>query len=235
MCANACMRVCACVCMCVRVCASVCTSVCIKLPRDYADDAGPRAAISITDGFGGGHVIQENLFFHFVRETADHGLINTWDRLPYITRFRDGSTPSSVPATSNIIGNLLINSFNSVWPIDHDDGSAFYDDTGNVLVYGGYKSFLGNNKSSRGNLYLYPDAFAKQFDANFCASVWQPDLGPEDWIGNTCVKLSGSPVYGGAVACNGPQPPVTRTSSNFFYFAGLSQTPRDGLAISSVR
>ena len=48
---------------------------------------GPRAAVSFTDGFAGGHVTEGNLFFNFVRETSDHGLINSWDRQPYITRF----------------------------------------------------------------------------------------------------------------------------------------------------
>ena len=47
---------------------------------------GPRAAVSFTDGFAGGHVTEGNLFFNFVRETSDHGLINSWDRQPYITK-----------------------------------------------------------------------------------------------------------------------------------------------------
>jgi hypothetical protein len=180
--------------------------------------AGPRAAVSLTDGFCGGTEIVGNLFFDFVRETADHGLINSWDRIPYVTTCRDGVTPSAVPAESRITRNLLINGFNSVWPIDHDDGSAYYLDSDNVLVYGGYKSFLGNNKTATNNLYLYPDAFAKQFGADFCASVWEPDLGPERWVGNTCVKLSDTPVFGGAVACNGPREPVTITANNSFFF-----------------
>ena len=180
--------------------------------------AGPRAAVSLTDGFGGGTEIVGNLFFDFVRETADHGLINSWDRIPYVTTCRDGITPSPVPAESFITRNLLINSFNSVWPIDHDDGSAYYLDSDNVLVYGGYKSFLGNNKTAANNLYLYPDAYAKQFGADFCASVWEPDLGPERWVGNTCVKVANTPVFGGAIACNGPRTPVTLTANNSFFF-----------------
>ena len=36
----------------------------------------PRAAVNINDGAHGGHVIEGNLFFQTVRETADHGSIN---------------------------------------------------------------------------------------------------------------------------------------------------------------
>ena len=42
---------------------------------------------------------------------------------------------------------------------------------------------------TQGNLYLFPDAYPKQFGSDFCASVWQPDLGLEEWSHNTCVKL----------------------------------------------
>jgi hypothetical protein len=48
--------------------------------RDNVAFNGPRAAVSFTDGFGGGHVVDGNLFFDFVRETSDHGLFNSWDR-----------------------------------------------------------------------------------------------------------------------------------------------------------
>jgi hypothetical protein len=65
-------------------------------------------------------------------------------------RFGPGgeSAPSARPGTSRISQNLLINGYRSVWPIDHDDGSSFYNDTANVLVYGGFKSFSGNNKTA---------------------------------------------------------------------------------------
>ncbi|EKX52577.1 hypothetical protein GUITHDRAFT_101744 [Guillardia theta CCMP2712] len=158
---------------------------------------GPRAGICFTDGYGGGHEVRRNVLFNFVRETSDHGLFNSWDRQPYITRIRDGRTWSPIPKTSTISKNLFLNGYRSVWPIDHDDGSGFYHDHRNVLVYGGFKSFLGSNKTVENNLYLFPDAFARQFGSIFCASVWQPDLGPEVWRRNTCVKLSNESALGG--------------------------------------
>ena len=180
---------------------------------------GPRAAVSFTDGFGGGHRVSNNLFFSFVRETSDHGLVNTWDRQPYVTTMRDGKTPSAIPADSLISRNLLINGYRAVWPVDHDDGSGYYTQSDNVLVYGGFKSFLGANKTAAGNLYFLPDFYPKQFGSDYCASVWAPDDGRESWVNNTCVKLTRTPVYGGEVACNGPTPAVTRTGGNAVYLA----------------
>ena len=29
---------------------------------------------------------------------------------------------------------------------DHDDGSCYYNDTYNVMIYGGYKNYLGHSK-----------------------------------------------------------------------------------------
>ena len=44
---------------------------------------GPRAAVNLNDQFGGGNVLARNLIFNAVRETADHGPINSWGRTPY--------------------------------------------------------------------------------------------------------------------------------------------------------
>ena len=33
------------------------------------------------------------------------------------------------PAENNIMRNLLFNSYSSTWPLDHDDGSCYYNDT----------------------------------------------------------------------------------------------------------
>lgn len=69
-------------------------------------------------------------------ETDDHGPINTWDRVPYLTDLYDGTQSLNVKE-NQIHRNFLINNYRSVWPIDHDDGSCFWNDTHNYLVYGG--------------------------------------------------------------------------------------------------
>ena len=119
---------------------------------------GPRAGININDGFGGGNMLKNNLIFNMVRETADHGSFNSWDRQPYLTTVQDGETPSLTPATSYLTRNFIINNYHSVWPIDHDDGSCYYEDTYNYLIYGGYKNYLGHSKTVMYNTYIYPDA-----------------------------------------------------------------------------
>ena len=65
---------------------------------------GPRAAINFNDPFGGGDVVKGNLIFNHVRETVDHGNINSWERGPYISDIgyvRDyAATPSSLKPTA---------------------------------------------------------------------------------------------------------------------------------------
>jgi hypothetical protein len=89
----------------------------------------PRAGINVNDGYHGGTSIVANAFFNTVRETGDHGPINSWDRIPYLVD--TGNGPTLRPLTNIIARNLLFNNYASVWPIDHDDGSAYYEDSYN--------------------------------------------------------------------------------------------------------
>ena len=117
---------------------------------------GPRAGINFNDGFGGGNVVKNNLLFNFVRETHDHGPINSWDRQPYLTEVLDGKTMSLTQAESIITQNLIVGNYHSFWPIDHDDGSCYYTDTHNVIAYGGAKNYLGHSKVTSNNIFIYP-------------------------------------------------------------------------------
>ena len=36
------------------------------------------AGINFNDGFGGGNIVEFNCGFNMVRETLDHGVLNTW-------------------------------------------------------------------------------------------------------------------------------------------------------------
>lgn len=53
---------------------------------------GPRAAINLNDGFGGGGTISGNAIWNQCRETGDHGPINSWDRQPFLTKVATGGT-----------------------------------------------------------------------------------------------------------------------------------------------
>jgi hypothetical protein len=48
-----------------------------------------------------------------------------------------------IPAFNHLFGNFIINSGGGGFPIDHDDGSSLYNDTYNVLLYGGAKNIGG--------------------------------------------------------------------------------------------
>jgi hypothetical protein len=53
-----------------------------------------RAAININDSFYGNHTLSWNVIFNTVRETNDHGPINTWDGQPYLTDAAQPGLPS---------------------------------------------------------------------------------------------------------------------------------------------
>ena len=52
--------------------------------------------------------------------------------------------------------------------IDHDDGSQRFNDTENVMVFGGCKNFLGNSKSCDHNLIVFPGAAEHSSGARRC-------------------------------------------------------------------
>jgi hypothetical protein len=45
---------------------------------------GPHAALNFNDGFGGGDELVANLLFNWDRQTIYHGVINVWERMPYV-------------------------------------------------------------------------------------------------------------------------------------------------------
>ena len=188
---------------------------------------GPRAGINFNDGFGGGNLVANNLVFNHVRETGDHGPFNSWDRQPYLTTVGNG-TASLTPAYSNITRNFLINNYHSTWPIDHDDGSCYYYDTYNYMIYGGYKNYLGHTQVVQNNVYVYPDiahdAGAEAFLAfPYCASSDGASLGTrasgfdEHWTNNTCI-IGNANIYEFS-SCNPKDPKdlVPFTAYNSFY------------------
>ena len=153
---------------------------------------GPRAGINFNDGFGGGNIVSRNLLFNFVRETMDHGPFNSWDRQPYLTKVRDGVTPSLVPKENYMTYNFLICNYQSTWPIDHDDGTGYFTDQYNYLAYGGFKNYLGHSKTSQYNVYVYPDA-NQPYAKPFCAFSTGTKTGPlasgwgDRYTDNKCV------------------------------------------------
>ena len=71
--------------------------------------------------------------------------MRSWDRQPYLTKsgvsdgypdsIKHGATDSSILKAHDVIThNFIINGYNGVWTIDHDDGSQYFNDTKNFLV-----------------------------------------------------------------------------------------------------
>ena len=203
-----------------QVCAYVQSVACQTQLAGNVFFNGPRAGVNFNDGFGGGNLLKNNLIFNMVRETEDHGPFNSWDRQPYLTEVgsNDGSR-SLTPAENYLINNFFINNYHSTWPIDHDDGSCYYTDQFNFLLYGGYKNYLGHSKTVTNNLYVYPDAntgcaFSDGASLTGLASGWD-----EVWSNNTCI-ISSSVVYeNGACDPSHLKGLVPFTANNHFYTA----------------
>jgi hypothetical protein len=159
----------------------------------------PRAGININDGFYGNHTISYNVIFNTVRETKDHGPINSWDRQPFLTDAVQPGLPSLRQHESYIHHNTLFNNYHSLCPIDHDDGSCFYEDSYNFLVYGGKKNYLGHSKTDHHEIFVYSDLSTDGFGFNKCLIDFDPKPGfsgwNETWIQNICTLYNSSVPY----------------------------------------
>ena len=142
---------------------------------------GPRAGINFNDGMGGGDVMQGNLIANCVRESGDHGPVNAWDRVPYITTLRNG-TPSIRPAFREIRKNFIIATYASQEAIDTDDGSSYYHTHDNFFVYAanGLKSDFGGQYNEHfDNVYVW---------VNNCWGSGNSDI----FVNNSCIANSES-------------------------------------------
>ena len=92
------------------------------------------------------------------------------------------------PAVRTIQNNMILANYGSSWPIDHDDGSSYYIDRENVLLYAGTKSYLGgHNVSTTGSLLLWPNLNGWGAATMLYASVNRASGFGEVWKNNTVV------------------------------------------------
>lgn len=160
--------------------------------RDSVFLNGPRAAINLNDGAFGGSLFENNVAANFVRETLDHGVVNTWDRYPYLAftgvddGFGDAQGRSIIKANDTFRANMLVNGYSGVWALDHDDGSAHFRDSENFLVFGGVKNFLGSHKVFAGNVILYPGTPARSVGNRACATDDNNVYAEQHFDGNVC-------------------------------------------------
>jgi hypothetical protein len=133
---------------------------------------GPRAAINHNDGSLGGSLIDSNVMFNFCRETGDHGVFNSWDRLPYLQDVQPGGAPSTKKLFDVISRNLFIANYECMAAVDSDDVSGYYQQKNNFFSYSpfGVKAdFGGHDNQAFGNVYGYL-AETSWFDGP--ASIW---------------------------------------------------------------
>jgi hypothetical protein len=151
-----------------------------------------RSGVNVNDGFYVNHTLSWNVIFNTVRETGDHGPINTWDRQPYLTDAVQPGLPSLWQHQSYIHHNTLFGNYRVNYPIDHDDGSCFYEDSYNFQVHGSKKNLMGHSKIDHHEIYVYPPA---------CIHMWGRGRGwNESFVENTCVLYSSPVPYN--VVCN---------------------------------
>ena len=97
-----------------------------------------------------------------------------------------------------ITHNFLINDYGGITSIDHDDGSAYYNDSLNFLVYSGSKNLFGSHKIEYGNIFIYPD-LKPCYGQPVCGSWFSGDEGMEEWgerwVNNKCVQYGGNRIF----------------------------------------
>jgi hypothetical protein len=120
--------------------------------------------------------------------------------VPFVVNFPNGSDSGGLkPLPDEISFNMLVagGGANS-GAADHDDGSSFYEDHHNFMVYGGHKSnFFGHSKRSASNIMAFPLVYQP-----LCLRIYAglPTASPgglfaEGYTNNTCVLASASDLY----------------------------------------
>ena len=116
--------------------------------------------------------------------------------------------------------------YNGVWTIDHDDGSQYWNDTRNVMLWGGCKNYLGNHKSCDHNVIIHPGIEARSAGGRKCQTddnnVWQEQYHHD----NHCYVVDGAfyTMRGGAKHCSEGDldPHVYTTFGNTLYSTNAS-------------
>ena len=180
----------------------------------------PRAGINLNDNFAGGNVLEENVVFNAVRETSDHGPLNSWARMGFL-QTETTAAPSYEVSWNQVRRNLLVCGFSpdqhGFAALDYDDGTEYMNSTSNVLLYSGFKAcWHSNNQRYAHNLLVRPDLQAEdgEIKPQPCAScaAGAPAAGSyqartrwmknESMVGNTCIDGSAQPKVGEMQNCD---------------------------------
>ncbi|GBU08144.1 peptide-binding protein [Bacteroidales bacterium] len=122
----------------------------------------PRAAINISEGTWGGHIVEYNDLFETVKETGDHGSFNSWGRdrfwRPDPTDMRKFVKKFPEMILADAIETVVIRNnrlrCDRGWDIDLDDGSSNYHIYNNLCLNGGIKLREGFNRVVENNILI---------------------------------------------------------------------------------
>lgn len=132
----------------------------------------PRAAVNVSEGTFGGHVIEYNDLFDTVRETGDHGSFNGWgrDRFWHASGLDEAQMKRlallDAVETTVLRGNRV--RCDHGWDIDLDDGCSNYLVEDNLCLAGGLKFREGFCRTARRNRIV---------NNTFHPHVWFADSG----------------------------------------------------------
>jgi len=150
----------------------------------------PRAAINFNDGLGGGNLVEGNVIFDTCRESGDHGPINSWDRMPFLTDTT--GSPSFAALPTHTRHNLIWANYGASQGFDNDDGSSFYYTHHNVFYQSdGFKMDYGGHSSRFYDNLVYADG------RKSCYGTGSFLEGQADtFVNNTCIVARGGSANG---------------------------------------
>jgi hypothetical protein len=138
------------------------TGVCIAMSqsvtaRHNSVSTAPRAGINFCDGCWGGHSIEYNDVNNCVRETGDHGPMNSWSR----DRFWSVPNPTTAMASLDAINTTKVhnnrfqdNNGRGAYGVDLDDGTSFFWVYSNLCLNCGVKFREGFGRKSYNNIMI---------------------------------------------------------------------------------
>ena len=88
-----------------------------------------------------------------------------------------------------IHNNFLANDYGSDFCVDHDDGSAWYEDSYGFNMYSGTKNYLGHSKTNHHQLFVYSDIHPG-YSEPVCYQTDSDMDYDEPWTSNKCILLN---------------------------------------------
>jgi hypothetical protein len=147
----------------------------------------------------------------------------------YMSRSRYVTTVGATPGVPSVLPAPTEESFNLISTargrgfatLDHDDGSSFYYDHHNVLLYGGIQNLGGYNNTAAANLFIEPCTMEYGPGAYTCDNLDDAQEGHR-YVGNTCMCNQTQTPYRLLDATTEAE--VPRSGNNSFLFGSQGDT-----------